>query len=198
MIICGLDECGRGPLAGPLVAAGVILTGPMTGLADSKKLTEKNRHKIYHQLIKTGAVIKVEIISARQINNRGIGWANKEIFRKIIKQLEADKYIVDGNLKLGRIAGKTEKIKTLIKADNQIQEVMAASIVAKTIRDKMMREWNEKYPQYGWESNAGYGTKFHIQAIKKHGQTPLHRSVFVTTALRNHDNSSGSFTAGES
>jgi ribonuclease HII len=188
MRVCGLDECGRGPLAGPIVAAGVVLNAKFKiynlKLNDSKKLNQKQREKIYDALIESGCKTQVEMISVRQINSRGIGWANKEIFRRLIKKIEADKYIVDGNLKLGRVLGKTEKIKSVIKADATRKSVMAASIVAKVTRDRLMKELHKEYPKYGWENNAGYGTKYHIMAIKQFGVVKYHRSVFVTTVLK--------------
>ncbi len=178
MRICGLDECGRGPLAGPLIAAGVILAKPLKGLRDSKQLSAKKRQYLYRRIIKNAQAVETESISVRQINNRGIGWANKEVFKRLIRKIEAQKYIVDGNLKI-------PKAVSIIKADTKIPEVMAASIVAKVTRDKLMRQLSKKYPQFGWQSNKGYGTRYHLAALHKIGPTKHHRSVFVTTALRN-------------
>ena len=180
MIVCGMDEVGRGALAGPLVAAATILdkdTKIIKRLRDSKKLTPKQRAKIYGEIKKSGAIIAVEEISARQINFRGMGWANKEIFRRLKKKIPADKYIADGNLK---IAGIT----SIVKADTKIPEVMAASIIAKVFRDRIMDHLHEQYSKYGWQSNKGYGTKYHIAAIKEHGVTKYHRKKFVETALK--------------
>lgn len=185
MNVCGLDEAGRGPLAGPLVAAATILNSQcsMLNLKDSKKLSNIQREIIYKAIIDSGSVIKTEVISAKQINNRGIGWANKEIFIRLIKAIDAEKYIIDGNLK---IKVKNKNIKSVIKADTTRKCVMAASIVAKVTRDRMMKDLYKEYPQYGWKFNMGYGTKVHIEAIKKYGTVKYHRDVFVTTALR-HD-----------
>lgn len=185
MIVCGLDEVGRGSLAGPLVAAGVILNFklPILNLNDSKKLNTKQKIKLYKQIVKKATKVEVEHISARQINNRGIGWANKEIFRKLILKIEADKYIVDGNLRI-KVRGKSKKIRSLIKADSKVFEVMAASIVAKVVRDQYMRKLHDQHPRYGWKTNVGYGTKYHIRAIKEFGYVHYHRSVFVETAIR--------------
>ena len=178
MIICGLDECGRGPLAGPIMAAAVVLSQPLKNLKDSKQLSAKKRQYLYRRIIKTATAVKIESISVQQINNRGIGWANKEIFKRLIRKIEADKYIVDGNLKI-------PKAVSIIKADTKIPEVMAASIVAKVTRDKLMRELAKDYPRFGWHSNMGYGTKYHLSALQEIGPTKHHRSAFVTTALRN-------------
>lgn len=183
MIICGLDECGRGPLAGPLVATAVILNRSVKGLKDSKKLTAKKRQHLYRQIIKNATAVKIESISVRVINSRGIGWANKEIFKRLIKKVDAPKYIVDGNLKI-RVRGKSKQIKSVVKADNKFPEVMAASIVAKVTRDKLMRELAKEYPHFGWHSNMGYGTRYHIAALAKFGPCKHHRSIFVTTAIR--------------
>lgn len=178
MLVCGLDECGRGPLAGPIVAAGVVLQKPVRGLDDSKKLSAEKRQKLYRKIIRS-AIFEVELISVRQINIRGIGWANKALFKRLSKKIVADKYVADGNLKLG------SKITSVIKADAKIAEVMAASIVAKVTRDKLMRQLHEDFPHYGWQSNMGYGTKFHIAALRQHGPTKHHRKLFIATALRN-------------
>ena len=122
-------------------------------------------------------MVEVEIISARQINNRGMGWANKQVFKNLIKRTLADKYIVDGNLKI-------RKAVIMVKADTKVPEVMAASIVAKVTRDKLMKELHKKHPNYGWRTNMGYGTSYHIRAIKEFGVVHYHRRVFVTTALK--------------
>ncbi len=111
-----------------------------------------------------------------------MGWANKEIFKRLIKILEADKYIVDGNLK---IKVRNKNVKSVIDADASRKCVMAASVIAKVTRDKLMRQLHNEYPNYGWEKNMGYGTKIHIEAIRKYGAVKYHRDVYVTTALNN-------------
>lgn len=147
-------------------------------LKDSKKLNKDQRAKKYKKIIKSGAVIVVEEISVNLINKHGIGWANKEVFKRLSKKIPADKYIADGNLKLGR------KIKSIIKADGKIPEVMAASIIAKVWRDKLMTRLHDEHPIYGWQSNKGYGTKYHVAALREHGMTKYHRKKFVETALK--------------
>lgn len=192
MITCGLDECGRGALAGPLVAAAVVLgcsTRKLNRLArtklkDSKLLQPRQHRRIYRTLVRTGATIKTAVISHRQINSRGIGWANREIFRRLIRQVEADEYIADGVVKIGRVKGKSSAIGSVVDADATIPLTIAAGIVAKVERDKIMRQLHREFPQYSWRTNTGHGTKKHIAALLKYGPTKYHRSVFVTTALR--------------
>lgn len=181
MLLCGIDEVGRGPLAGPLVACATILNSqnPIFNLKDSKKLSAAQRAKLYTKIKKSGAVIAISVISVNLINKKGIGWANKEAFRRLMRVTPADKYIIDGNLK---IAGAT----SIIKADAKYPEVMAASIIAKVWRDRLMARLHQMYPQYGWISNKGYGTKYHIQALREHGPTKHHRKLFVKTALKPH------------
>ena len=184
MRICGLDEAGRGPLAGPIVAAAVTLNPrpQYANLKDSKKLNKEQREKLYQEIIGSGAEVHIEIISARQINNRGIGWANKEIFKRLIRKVEADKYIVDGNLKI-KVNGKSKQIKCIVKADNSRKCVMAAAVIAKVERDRLMEKLHGEHPDFGWNTNAGYGTRAHVEAIMKFGMVKYHRTVFVTTAL---------------
>jgi len=192
MRICGLDECGRGAWAGPLVAAAVVLNCSRqrlvriagTKLRDSKLLNAKQRQKIYQALKKTEAEMAVEVISDRQINNRGIGWANREIFRRLIKRIEADEYIADGTIKIGKVKGRPA-IKSVIDADEKIPPAIAAGIVAKEERDKLMRRMHKEFPKYGWKTNTGHGTRAHFLAIEAWGMTKYHRTVFVTTALKN-------------
>lgn len=192
MRICGIDEAGRGALAGPLVAAAVMLPCSFlklrrtahTPIRDGKTLSKAQRQHIYHALQRLCVEMYVEVISTRQINNRGIQRANREAIRRLIKRVDADKYIVDGRIRLGRIKGKTKKIQTMIDADATIPEVILAGIVAKVERDAIMQELDQKYSQYHWRLNAGYGTRAHIKAILTHGIVRYHRSVFVTTALR--------------
>src|SRR3972149_10832777 len=113
MKICGLDEVGRGALAGPLVGAATILNSqiPIHNLNDSKRLNRKQRERLFQEIVNSGAEIAVEIISARQINNRGMGWANKEIFKRLIKRVNADRYIIDGNLQV-KVKGLSKRIKS--------------------------------------------------------------------------------------
>lgn len=176
MIICGLDECGRGALAGPLVAAAVIIHKRLTvPLRDSKKLTSHQREIIVNQLNPDLITTKIEVISVELINQLGIGWANKEIFHSLINQIDADHYIVDGNLKLTSVKSYESKI----KADDSVPEVMLASIIAKVYRDDLMRQFHNHFPIYDWAANKGYGTVKHLHAILQYGPSLYHRPKFL-------------------
>lgn len=189
--VCGIDEAGRGAWAGPLVAAAIILPCSRLEIAklakikirDGKLMQPHERQKVYHALKKVGADINVEVISARSINNHGIGWANREIIKRLIKKVEADEYIVDGNLKF-LVRGKSMKIHSIVDADATIPPVILAGIVAKVERDRLMRSLHRQFPKYAWHHNAGYGTKKHGEAIVQYNWTYHHRTVYVTTALR--------------
>lgn len=177
-----MDEAGRGPLAGPLVAAAVVLNFKFPSpIRDSKLLSRFQREKIYEELHTTNSQIEIEIISTKLINKNGIGWANKEIFRRLIKKVKADLYIVDGNLKINRL-----KTISMIDADATVPSVILAGIVAKVTRDRIMEKMHEKYPHYNWKQNSGYGTKQHIEAIIKFGTCQEHRNIFVESAVKNY------------
>lgn len=189
--VCGIDEAGRGAWAGPLIAAAVILPCSQqkiarlanTKIKDGKLLQPHQRRKLYFALKKVYAEMAVEVISTRSINNHGMAWANNEIIKRLIKKVEADEYIVDGNLKI-RVRGKTNTIHSIINADATIPAVILAGIVAKVERDKLMRKLHRQFPRYKWHHNVGYGTKEHKEAIVQHNWTYYHRTVYVTTALR--------------
>lgn len=192
--ICGLDEAGRGALAGPLVAAAVIFPKKSMKTVtrrigfrprDGKTLSDKQRRKVYAALKRMRATIAVEVISARSINNHGIGWANREIFRRLIRKTEADQFIVDGRLKIGRVGKK--QIKSVVNADATVPEVICAGIVAKVERDTFMNTLHRQFPKYKWKENAGYGTASHIEAIKIYSVTQYHRLIYVTTALKHKE-----------
>ncbi len=193
MYLCGLDEAGRGALAGPLVAAAVTIKNPYPDwlvnskykIIDGKLLKPNQWFVIYKWLRRHKIIINIEIISTRSINNHGIGWANREIFRRLIKKVEAHEYIVDGKLRIGRIQGKSAKVHSVIDADATILPVILAGIVAKIERDRIMSELHKFYPQFNWIQNAGYGTEEHIKALQLNKLTRYHRTIFVTTAMKN-------------
>lgn len=189
MKICGLDECGRGAFAGPLVAAAVIINADLetfpsllpVPLKDSKKLTEVQRDRIFSLRTKLPISYKIEEISVPDINERGMGWANREIFERLVQKMCAKIYVIDGNIKFSAL-----NIQTLIKGDDKCYPVMLASILAKVYRDKLLVKLHREFPQYGWDKNSGYGTLFHRLAIGQYGQTEHHRSKYIATAQKNN------------
>ena len=189
--LCGLDEAGRGPLAGPLVAAAVILPEdfdfiarfPKIRFGDSKQLSLRQREAASELIRQYAVTAEVEVIPVEAINEYGIGWANKAIFERLISLVDADHYIVDGNLKLNLPTGKQPFVRSMIRADETVQAVSAASIIAKVYRDHIMQKLHVIYPDYHWNTNAGYYSRDHIAALRTYGLTPHHRDQFVATAL---------------
>lgn len=175
--LCGIDEAGRGPLAGSLVISGVVLARKMEGLADSKKLSEKKREYLYEQII---ANAKYHIVSfdAPQIDELGISECLRRGLEEIKNTLDGCEYLFDGNCTFG-----VNNISTMIKADTCVAEVSAASILAKVTRDRDINSADMLYPEYGFLSNKGYGTARHIKAILEFGKTPIHRQSFRVKGL---------------
>lgn len=176
-LIGGIDEVGRGPLIGPVVAACVILPINYTleGLTDSKKLTEKKRN-YYYEIIKRDAIsIGIGIVDEKEIDKVNIYEATKIAMRKAIENLnvKAEHLLIDA-MKLDIDIPFT----SIIKGDRLSLSISAASVIAKVTRDKMMYELDEKYPMYDLKNNKGYGTKKHIEAIEKYGITKYHRLTF--------------------
>jgi ribonuclease HII len=192
-----MDEVGRGPLAGPLLACAVIFPAdftfvdayPALAFRDSKKMSHAQRAAVVETIRQEALVVKIESISVDEINEMDIGWANRTVFERLIMEIEADRYVVDGRLKLANLGRRTEKVQTLIDADQIHQAVIAASIVAKVTRDAIMENLHAKIPIYGWDHNRGYGTSEHITALREHGASIHHRRKFVTTALSKYLNS---------
>jgi len=175
--LCGIDEAGRGPLAGSLVMAGVVLTGEVEGLMDSKKLTEKKREALYPLVI---ANSKYHIISfsAKEVDELGISKCLHNGLLSIQEHLEDCEYLFDGNSTFG-----VDNITTMVKADDKVQEVSAASILAKVTRDREIVEQAKLYPEYGFERHKGYGTKSHMEALVKYGRCLIHRKSFRVKGL---------------
>lgn len=188
---CGLDEVGRGALAGPLVAAAVILPngfaerlGPLAPFLRDSKTTPRRRREEVAALVRAHALaLAIAVAPVEVINQRGIGWANRDVFRTLITAIEADEYIVDGKVKPPAPPDRVMRVRCLVKADSLAPSVSAASIVAKVYRDHLMAELASSCPEFGWEHNAGYGAPDHLEALRRLGPGPHHRSVFVATAL---------------
>ncbi|MHB1500575.1 MAG: ribonuclease HII [Candidatus Dormibacteria bacterium] len=175
--ICGIDEVGRGSLAGPLVAAAVVLPPEFTHplLRDSKRLTAAQRELVEPLIRRAAASLMVVEIGPEDIDRHGVGWANREAFERLLSAVEASQYLVDGNLRLATIRAYT----SLIGGDNLVPAISAASIVAKVHRDRLMQHLDLKFPGYSWAANKGYGSPAHFDALVKLGPTPHHRLSFL-------------------
>jgi ribonuclease HII len=175
--LCGIDEAGRGPLAGPLVVAGVILKQEILGLNDSKKLTEKKREELFEK-IKENSLYHIVFTDNKTLDDIGLSCAIKKSIKEIMENLDATTYLMDGNTSFG-----IKNLEHKIKADATVVQVSAASILAKVSRDRFMYDIAQKYPQYDFDKHKGYGTKKHILAIKEFGFSTLHRKSFKVKGL---------------
>jgi ribonuclease HII len=177
--ICGVDEVGRGPLAGPVVCAAVImdLEHLVEGVDDSKKLTAKKRENLSEEIKKNAIAYTICRVEAQAIDEINILEATKLCMKNAIEGLSVtpDYVIVDGNMTLDITLPQT----SIIKGDANSYSIGAASIIAKVYRDKLMCDYAKEYPHYGFERNAGYGTAVHIQGIKEWGLCPIHRRSFT-------------------
>ena len=183
LIICGTDEAGRGPLAGPVVAAAVVLPDdfPIEILGDSKKLSERKRIEA-ERIIKERAIWATAAVSHRIIDEINILNASiAGMWRAVMKlSIRPEFLLVDGN----RFKPLHDiPYRCIVKGDGKYASIAAASVLAKTYRDEYMRKLAAEYPQYGWERNMGYPTREHIEAIRKYGYTPYHRKSFHVKEL---------------
>ena len=180
--IAGVDEVGRGPLAGPVVAAAVILdlSSPIDGINDSKKLNAKRRDELYEKIMMSGCAYGVGIVSPQEIDKINILQATFLAMRLALEKLEGlcDIMLVDGNQFITGIDKKLQR--TVVGGDGVSANIAAASIIAKVTRDHIMDELHEQYPMYDFNGNKGYGTKKHMAAITEHGLSPVHRKTFCT------------------
>ena len=178
--ICGIDEAGRGPLAGPVVVAGVIMPkdSMIEGVNDSKKVSEKKREKLYDVILEEAISYSVAVIGQDVIDEINILNATKQGVTKVVEELavKPNLILVDA---LTHINTKGIPYDSIIKGDAKCYNIAAASIIAKVTRDRIMREWDEIYPQYGFINHKGYGTAKHIEAIKEYGPCPIHRKTFI-------------------
>ena len=178
--ICGIDEAGRGPLAGPVVVASVIMpeNSMIEGVNDSKKISEKKREKLYDQILEEAISYGVWIIGQDEIDEINILNATKKALTLSLKELttKPDLIIVDALTHIDTMGIPYESI---IKGDAKCYSIASASIIAKVTRDRIMREWDSVYPEYGFIQHKGYGTAKHISAIKEYGLCPIHRKSFT-------------------
>ena len=182
--ICGVDEAGRGPLAGPVCAAAVILPegAVIAGLDDSKKLTEKKREKLYDIIKQTAVAYSVAYGTLEEIETVNILEATYLAMNRAIEGLtvKPDFSLIDGN-RVPR--GIKIPCETIVKGDSKSMSVAAASVLAKVTRDRLMLEYDKKYPEYNFKKHKGYGTKEHRQAIVEKGPCPIHRESFLGKIL---------------
>ncbi len=184
-LIAGVDEAGRGPLAGPVVAAAVILDdmNPISGLADSKKLTAKRREKLFDEIRAKALCCSIAEASVEEIDQLNILQATLLAMRRAVQglRLKPVKVLVDGN-QLPRLDVLAEAI---VKGDATVPAISAASILAKVHRDRWCAQYHEAFPLYGFDAHKGYGTAQHLAALREHGACPQHRKTFrpVTDVL---------------
>ena len=178
-LVCGVDEAGRGPLAGPVCAAAVILPVNLeiSGLTDSKKLTDKKRRELFPVILEKAIAYGIGYASCEEIDEINILQATFLAMQRAIDQLEgkADFALLDGN----REKDFGIPVRTVVKGDSLSASIAAASILAKVSRDNLMLEMAETYPEYGFDVHKGYGTKAHYDALRAHGPCPIHRMTFL-------------------
>lgn len=181
--VCGCDEAGAGPLAGPVYAAAVILPPQLDipGLDDSKKLTEKRREALFHVIREKALAWSVAFVDAAEIDATDILSARVKAMQLAIDGLSVRPAfaLIDGNRDKGQSASITTPHRCLVKGDSLSASIAAASILAKVSRDHFMLELAERYPQYCFERHKGYGTKLHYTLLREHGPSPIHRLTFL-------------------
>ncbi len=182
--ICGVDEAGRGPLAGPVCAAAVILpeNTVIDGVNDSKKLSEKKREALFDVICETARSYSIAYASVEEIEELNILNATMLAMKRAVEGLDvkADYAMIDGN----RTPDLEIESEFIIKGDAKSMSVACASILAKVSRDRLLYEYAKKYPQYGFEKHKGYGTKAHTEALKEYGPCPYHRMSFLKKILK--------------
>lgn len=178
-IVAGVDEAGRGPLAGPVVAAAVVLGVRLPeGLTDSKRLTAANRERLFGEIVDSARAVSYYVVSPRQIDQSDILRATLKAMREAVTSLSIQPTLVriDG---LHTVPGITVRQETMVRGDLLCPAVSAASIVAKVIRDRIMMAWDRVYPAYGFANHKGYGTRVHVDALSMLGACPIHRFSFA-------------------
>ncbi len=181
-LVAGVDEAGRGPLMGPVVAAAVILDdlNPIKGLADSKKLTALQREKLYDEIRAKSLCCSVAMATVEEIDQLNILQATMLAMKRAVEglRLKPQKALVDGN----RIPALSMLAEAIVKGDATVPSISAASILAKVTRDRWCFEYDLQYPQYGFAGHKGYGTAAHLLALREHGACPQHRKSFAPVA----------------
>lgn len=191
MMTVGIDEVGRGCWAGPVVAGAVVLAQPISGLKDSKKLSKHQREKLGFMINEQAAAIGIGWVSAKEVDTIGLTAAVRLAMSRALDeiQVEYDAIIIDGNF---NFLADNPKATTIVKADDLIPAVSAASIVAKVARDNYMADLSLQFPHYGFESHVGYGTAKHLAALHAHGVTGHHRkTVKPVAALLQYESMNG-------
>lgn len=186
-LLAGVDEVGRGPLAGPIVAAAVILkyddleSNLIEGINDSKKLSEKKRIELDSIIKEKAIAYNITVISNREIDDKGIAWCNNEVLKRAVQNLriKPDFVISDGYT----VKGLEIDNEYFHKGDSKSAAIACASIIAKVFRDSLMKEYHETFKKYNFAKNVGYGSEEHINAIKKYGITEIHRKSFLKNIL---------------
>lgn len=182
--VCGIDEAGRGPLAGPVCAAAVILPDNLIidGVNDSKKLTEKKREELYDVIIEKSVAYSIAFSTVEEIERFNILNATMSAMQHAVQNLDvkADFAMVDGN----RLPALDIPSQCIIKGDTRSMSIACASILAKVTRDRLMLEYAQKYPQYFFEKHKGYGTKLHTDMILQYGACEIHRPSFLRKLLK--------------
>jgi ribonuclease HII len=181
-LVAGVDEAGRGPLAGPVVAAAVILDDlkPIAGLNDSKKLSEKRREKLYDEILAKALCCSIAEASVHEIDSLNILQATLLAMRRAVDglRLKPVKVLVDGN----RLPVLDVRAEAIVQGDALVPAISAASILAKVHRDRLCAQLHSQYPQYGFDRHKGYGTAEHLLALTEHGPSPWHRTSFAPVA----------------
>ena len=184
-LVCGVDEAGRGPLAGPVCAAAVMLPPGLEipGLNDSKKLTDKKRRELYDVIVEQAVSYGITFASEQEIDEINILQATFLAMERVMQTLSPQPQLalIDGN----RAKDFGLPVRTIVKGDSLSASIAAASILAKVTRDRLMEEYDAQYPQYGFAVHKGYGTKRHYETLREFGPSPIHRKTFLKKFYEN-------------
>ena len=176
-MLCGIDEAGRGALAGPLVVAGVVLYEKIEGLNDSKKLTPEKRELLFEEIVQKSRY-EIVFTDNQKLDEIGLSRVISDSIEQILQKLDPQMAIMDGNTNFGILG-----VQAVIKADEKVAEVSAASILAKVSRDRYMVALDSEYPEYGFRNHKGYGTRSHVESIRQNGRSMVHRHSFRIKGL---------------